>query len=130
MPDLLGFRVKGDFAFSFTGIDFACPLFVKNRKSDMTKVYISLFTCANSRAIHLKLVSDLTADTFLHCFCRFVSRRGIPSLIVTDNAKTFHNAAKRLVALFELQEVVEFMDDKGINCDFNLPMAPWWGGFF
>ena len=46
-------------------------------------------------------ISDLTADILLYCFRRFVSRRGIPSLIVTDNAKTFKNAAKRLVALFE-----------------------------
>ena len=68
VPDLPGFRVKGDFAFSFTGIDFAGPLFVKNRKSDMRKVYICLFTCATSRAIYLELVNDLTADTFLHCF--------------------------------------------------------------
>ena len=130
VPDLPGFRVKGDFAFSFTGIDFAGPLFVKNRKSDMRKVYICLFTYATSRAIHLELVNDLTADTFLRCFRRFVSRRGIPSLIVTDNAKTFKNAAKRLVALFELQEVVEFMNDKRIKWEFNLPKAPWWGGFF
>ena len=68
VPDLPGFRVKGDFAFSFTGVDFAGPLFVKNRKSDMRKVYICLFTCATSRAIHLELVNDLTADTFIHCF--------------------------------------------------------------
>ena len=32
VPDLPGFRVKGDFAFSFTGTDFSGPLFVKNRK--------------------------------------------------------------------------------------------------
>ena len=72
----------------------------------------------------------MTADTFLHCFCQFVSRRGILSLIVTDNTKTFKNAAKRLVALFELQESVEFMNDKGIKWDFNLPKALWCGDFF
>ena len=44
-------------------------------------------------------------------------------MIVTDNAKTFKNAAKRLVTLFDLQEVVEFMNDKGIKWDFNLPKA-------
>ena len=65
VPDLPGFRVKGDFAFSFTRMDFASPLLLKNRKSDMRKVYICLFTCATSRAIHLELVNDLTADTFL-----------------------------------------------------------------
>ena len=119
------FESKETLHFCFTGTDFAGPLFVKNRKSDMRKVYICLFTCATSRAIHLQFVNDLTADTLLHCFRRLVSRRGIPSLIVTDNAKTFTNAAKRLAALFELQEVIEFMHDKGIKWNFNLPKAPW-----
>ena len=72
VPDLPGFRVKGDFAFLFTEIDFAGPLFLKKRKSDMGKVYICLFACATSRAIHLELVNelvnDLTADTFHRCF--------------------------------------------------------------
>ena len=95
----------------------------------MRKVYICLFTCATSRTIHLELVSDLTADTFLCCFRQFVSRRDMPNLIVTDNTKTFKNAAKRLIALLELQEAVEFMNDKRIKWDFNLPKAPWWGGF-
>ena len=87
VPDLPGFRVKGVFAFSFTGVDFATPLFVKNRKLDIKKVYICLFTCASSRAVLQEIVNDLTPDTFLCCFHRFISGRSIPSLIGTGNAK-------------------------------------------
>ena len=94
----------------------------------MTKVYIALFTCATSRAVHLELVSSLDARTFLLCFRRFTGRRGLPKLIVSDIAKTFQASEKTLVSLFELEDVQEHLSSKGIRWQFNL--APWWGGFF
>ena len=55
-------------ALSCVGVDFAGPLFVKSKVKDdpeMAKVYIALFTCATSRAVHLELVPSLDAPTFL-----------------------------------------------------------------
>ena len=66
-PDLPEFQVRDMHAFSCVGVDFAGPLFVKSNvkdDSEMTKVYIALFTCATSRAVHLELVSSLDATTF------------------------------------------------------------------
>ena len=66
-PDLPEFRVRDVHAFSCVKVDFADPLFVKSKVKDdpeMTKVYIALFTCATSRAVHLELVSSLDATTF------------------------------------------------------------------
>ena len=71
------FRTTVDFPFSYTGVDFAGPLCVREG-DDTRKVCIALFTCAVSRAIHLDLVSDLAADTFLRCFKRFTARFDIP----------------------------------------------------
>ena len=96
----------------------------------MTKVYIALFTCATSRAVHLELVSSLDAPTFLLCLRRFTGRRGLPKLIVSDNAKTFQASEKTLVSLFELEDVQEHLSSKGIRWQFNLAKAPCWGGFF
>ena len=49
--DLPGFRVNHmTFAFSTPGLDYAGPLFVKNKGLPSSKVYILLFTCASSRA--------------------------------------------------------------------------------
>jgi len=45
--------------FSITGVDFTGALYVRNRSVE-EKAYICLFTCANTRAMHLEVVSDLT----------------------------------------------------------------------
>ena len=57
-PPLLFFRVGEDLGFTSIGIDHAGPVFVKNiYESDgtMYRAYITVFTCASTRAIHLEL---------------------------------------------------------------------------
>ena len=120
-------------AFSCVGVDFAGPLFVKSKVKDdteMTKVYIALFTYATSRAVHLELVPSLDAPTFLLCLRRFIGRRGLPKLVVSDKAKTFQASEKTLVSLFKLEDVQEHLSSKGIRWQFNLAKAPWWGEVF
>ena len=60
-PPLPPSRVAESQAFNTTGVDFAGPLYVKSSSGDKnpTKVYISLFTCASVRAVHLEVVEDL-----------------------------------------------------------------------
>ena len=62
----------------------------------MDKVYIALFTCCVTRAVHLELVDDLSSATFRRCLRRFTARQGLPTLIVSDNAKTFQATEKAL----------------------------------
>jgi len=128
--DLPHFRVRQDHPFSKIGVDFAGPLYVKGTKGNMTKVYIVLFTCCVTRAVHLDLVDSLDAKTFLLSLRRFTSRRGSPTLIVSDNAKTFQASSKSLKKLFENEDVRAYCDQNRIEWRFNLPKAPWWGGFF
>ena len=123
------FRVKRAVPFENSGVDFSGPPFAKT-KSSMSKVYVALFTCCVTRAVHLELVQDLTAATFLCCLRRFVGRRGAPKIMVSDNAKTFKAAAKALRKLFASEEVSDSLTSKGIDWRFNLERAPWWGGFF
>lgn len=93
LPD---FRVKEALPFSKVGVDFAGPLFVKSPTGEMVKSYITLFTCCVTRAVTLDLVKDLTASTFVRCMRRFAARRGTPSLIISNNAKTFKASEKLL----------------------------------
>ena len=64
---LSDFRVDESAPFSKVGVDFAGPLFVKRTNGDMNKVYIALFSCCVTRPIHLDLVEDLSAPSFLRC---------------------------------------------------------------
>ena len=76
---------------------------------------IALFSCRVTRAIHLELVRDLSAETFLCCFRRFVARRGVPSLIVSDNAKTFKASEKAIRRLFNQPKVKSKMQTKRVT---------------
>lgn len=91
LPD---FRVKQSTPFSKVGIYFAGLLFVKSKTGEMVNSYLPLFTCCVTRAVHLDLVADLTATTFLRCLRRLDAGRGTPSLIISNNAKTFKISAK------------------------------------
>ena len=128
--DLPDFRVRETAPFSNVGVDFAGPLFATCCKDRTDKVYIALFSCCVTRAIHLELVRDLSAETFLCCCRRFVTRRGVPSLIVSDNANTFKESEKAIRRLFNQPKVKSEMQTKRVTWQFNLERAPWWGGFF
>lgn len=67
-PPLPEFRVKGDPAFTYTGVDFAGPLLVRSSTSEASsKVWICLFTCLVTRAVHLDILCSLSTNDFLHC---------------------------------------------------------------
>ncbi|CAB4032864.1 Pro-Pol poly, partial [Paramuricea clavata] len=113
-------------------VNFAGPLYVKESKKSktQTKTWIAFYTCALTRARHLELVSDMTGESLLLCFRRFCARRGLLKRMISDNAKTFVTASRRLKASFQFPEVRHHMEIKRIEWSFNTPKAPWQGGFF
>ena len=114
MPE---FRVKEAPPFSHCGVDYAGPLYVSTAEVSDNKVWICLFSCCVTRAIHLELVPDMSTQSFLSAFKRFTARRGVPTQVISDNAKTFVSAA-------------QYLTDLKVTWSFNLEKAPWWGGFF
>ena len=128
--DLPSFIVKEATPFSTVGVDFAGPLFIRKEGKQMGKVYIILYTCSVTRAVHLDLAEDKTAPVFLRSFRKFVARRGMPALVVSDNAKTFKASAKFLRKLYSDPQVRNYFDASRIRWRFNLDRASWWGGFF
>ena len=130
VADLPDFRVNQAAPFSYVGVDFAGPLYYKVNTGTMEKAYIALFSCCVTRALHLELVEDLTAETFRRCLRRFTARRGVPQVIVSDNATTFQATEKAVTELFNHPEVQQYCDSHRIEWKFNLEKSPWWGGFF
>ncbi|XP_029159051.1 uncharacterized protein LOC114931247 [Nylanderia fulva] len=87
----------------------------------------------SSRAVHLEAVSDYTAEAFLAAFRRFVSRRGLCTVVYSDCGTNFVGADRQLKALFkaagrEIQTIVGHLADRGVRWSFNPPAAPHFGG--
>ena len=68
-PPLPQARVEEGPPFNVTGVDFTGAMYVKNEgSSGESKVYVCLFTCASTRAVHLEVVTNLPEETFLQAF--------------------------------------------------------------
>ena len=105
--------------FAVTGVDFAGPLFSVD--CPQKKLYICLFTCAVTRAVHLEITESLSLQHFMMAFRRFAARRGVPSTVYSDNATTFRGADVLLRKYFgRLSPCWKFI----------APLSPWWGGWW
>ena len=83
-----------------------------------------------TRAVHLELVADMSVNSFLRSFRRFTARRGIPTLVYADNAKTFKASANLMKQLKVNSEFLGFLQSERIEWKFNLKRTPWWEGFY
>ena len=112
------------------GLDFAGHLYLEDSGE---KVYICLFTCAVTSAVHLELVCDITTERFLLALRRMIARRGMYSIIWSDNAKTFKTANKELQQcwrVLESEQTQSALSEKKIQWKFIVEKVPWWGGFY
>ena len=66
-----------------------------HNNNEVVKSYIVIFTCPVIRMIHLKVVTDSSYESFLLAFQRFFGRRGIPEVMMSDNASNFVVANKQ-----------------------------------
>ena len=66
----------------------------------------------------------MTSETFLRCFRKFVARRSSPSLVVSDNAKTFKSASKDLEKITNYPSDVKYFAQEKIKWSYNLEKAP------
>ena len=130
-PPLPEFRVKEAPPFAYCGVDFAGPLYIRvDEEPESRKVWICLYTCCVTRAVHLELLPDMSAQTFLRSFKRFTARRGTPLKMISDNAKTFISAAQTIEDMLASSEVQQYVTCLRVKWSFTLEKAPWWGGFY
>lgn len=133
MGNLPAERLEPGFPFKRCGVDYAGPIMILNRKgrgAKLTKAYISLFICLCTRSIHLELVTSLTTSDYILALKRFISRRGKPAEIISDNAKNFVGVEKEIVTFLDdnKNELVDFATSNQIKFSFIPPYAPHFGG--
>lgn len=90
---------------------------------------------ANSKALHLELVSDLSTETFLAALKRFTARKGLLTDIFSDNGSNFIGAKNSLTEMHNLSystrfntKVSFFLGNQGIKWHFIPPLTPHFGG--
>lgn len=110
--------------FLHTEVDFIGPVILrmtKGRGHKAYKTFLAVFICFSSRAVHLEVVSDYSADAlFLAAFRRFVSRRGLCKAIYSDCGTNFVGADSQLRTLFRAasqvsQRIIGRLADDGIR---------------
>ena len=143
-PQMLGQlpieRITPGPVFDQTGVDYAGPVYIKYgyvRKPTVVKAYVCVFVSLSVKAVHLELVSDLTSEAFIATLRRFISRRGKPSLIWSDNGTNFVGASRELQELADFlerqkiqQEISQFCSNQHIKWKFIPEHAPHFGGLW
>ena len=107
------------------GVDYFGPILIKLRCSQVNR-YGCVFTCLAIRAVHIEIAHDLTTDSFIEALTRFVSRRGPPIEIYSDNGTNFKEAEadiKTALEKWNLDRIDSFLQRLGIKWTFNTPQA-------
>lgn len=133
-------RFIGNYPFQTTGVDYAGPFQLRDRKTRGFKIikgYVAIFICFLTKAIHVELVTGLTSDCFIAALRRFVSRRGKPTSIHSDNGTNFVGARTKVKELFTFlsdnthkKRIIDWAANKGIGWSYIPPRAPHFGGLW
>ena len=106
--------------FTNTGVDYFGPFYVALHRN-IEKRWAFLFTCLTTRAVHIEVGPSMDASSCVMGLEWFVSRRGTPAIIWSDNS-TFVGAEK------ELRESVEKWNTTNIAAELAHKGIKWSGG--
>ena len=85
------------------------------------------------RAVHIEIAHELTTDSFIQAFMRFVSRRGPPIEVYRDNGTNFKGAEAEIKTALEKwnpDRIDICLRKRGIKWNFNPPHASHDGGIW
>ncbi|XP_024881085.1 uncharacterized protein LOC112460568 [Temnothorax curvispinosus] len=135
LPDARVNRVAK--AFAHTGVDYAGPIATRTapgRGHQSKKSYVALFVCLTTKTVHLELVSDYSSSAFVAAYQRFVSRRGLPHSMYSDNGTTFQGADRELSAAYAKAirdpNFINLLATDQTAWHFVPPAAPHFGGLW
>lgn len=138
MGNLPSTRVNPAPPFHITGIDYTGHFTLRDRRGrgyKTYKCYVAIFVCFATKAIHIELITGLSTEAFLGTLRRFISRRGRPRELISDNSTTFRGANNELGELFNFfnvyfNDVDSFCVDQGIKWNFIPVYSPHMGSLW
>lgn len=117
-------------AFSHVGVDCFGPIEVIQGRTRVVR-NVALFTCLTSRAIHMEILHDMTADKMLGAIRRMIGRRGRLLSLYSDNGTNFTGAHSQMKKDYdEVQAKYGKMaaDQLRVDWKFIPAYSPWMGG--
>ena len=123
-------RTQPSAPFTHIGIDAFGPFEVKDRRTVLKRWGI-IFTCMYSRGIHIELIDDLSADSYLQALRRFESIRGPITTIFCDGGTNFlggRNQQERDLLMMTDSKLKSYLMDNKITYKVNSPTASHQGG--
>ena len=133
MSDLPIDRLEPAPPFTHSSVDLFGPFYIKAGRSQKKRWGV-LFTCLASRAVHIEVAPDMTTNSFINAYRKFVSRRGQVRTLRSDCGTNIIGAKN------ELQAALSEMNNDKIHatllkddCDWiifqaNVPHASHMGG--
>lgn len=126
-------RLKPAPAWHCTAIDLFGPFKIKDevKKRTTGKAYGVIFNCLGTRAVYVDLAADYSTEKFLMVLRRFVSLRGYPSKLYSDNGPQLVAANEELKSVtkgWKWEELKAFGTVEGFQWEFTTADAPWQNG--
>lgn len=125
------------FPFQHTGVDYAGHFMMKHasgRGHQAHKVWVAVFVCFATRAVHLEIVDDYSSQAFLYAFNCFVARRGLPSSLWMDQGTSVRGACAGIArvyrSLINNPEWLNHLNMHRIEFHTTPPKAPHHGGIW
>ena len=135
MADLPPERIEPSAPFTHVGLDVFGPWEVITRRtrggSACSKRWAVLFTCMSTRAVHIEVIEEMTASSFINALRRFMALRGPVKCLYSDCGTNFigaHNVLNAALKEMDKTLVNRYLTDNGLAWKFNVPRASHMGG--
>lgn len=132
MGNLPQARISFERCFETTGVDLFGPFIIKQagRGSRRVEMYAVIFVCFVTKAVYITYVENASTASFLNAFQRFISRRGTPTHMWSDNATNFTGANEVMKHIDWKQVDFWCRDYKNLQWHFIPPRSPHFGGLW
>lgn len=109
------------------------------RGSKTQKIWLGIFKCNITRGLHIEIITELTAASFIAALQRFCARRNKPNHIQSDNGTAFiaanrilredvEDLAKFFQETENQRDIIEYCSNLRIRFTFSPPRTSHWSG--
>ena len=114
--------------FERSGMDVFGPYYIQARRTTRAtkatkKVWVLLFTCLYSRAVHLEALHGLDTFAFMMAYRRFTATRGPCYLLRSDQGTNFMGAKNQSEDGLNLQDLAKELNTKDCKWELTPPRA-------